>query len=440
LRILIHAYACNPARGSEEGVGWGWICALAARHDLHVITADFHRADIEAACHEQSERFRNVTFHYVRNRPWHYRPTQGWRFVESTVLKPIMNAAYRLWMRDAFEQAFRLHTQQPFDLVHLITYVGFRFPGYYWKLDIPFVWGPIGGLENTPWRFLPSLGPAGCLFYAGRNVINSAEKRLNPNPRQAFHKARGSIIAATEGIRREILKTYGYESEVICEIGPPPVIAETPSLRESGEPLRLVWSGQHQPGKALPLLLKALATIGGRMDYELTVLGTGRCTRAWHRLARRLGIDDRCRWPGWIPRDEAVRLMGRAHVAVITSLKDLTSTVLLESLAAGLPVICPDHCGFSNVVTSDCGIKLPVRSPRQLVEDFAAAIERLAGDETERRRLAAGALRRIADFSWEKKAEMVDRIYRRALGEAGTAAECQNVKSDTNPALEIKTS
>ena len=96
-------------------------------------------------------------------------------------------------------------------------------------------------------------------------------------------------------------------------------------------------------------------------------------------------------------------------------MKDLTSTVLLEAISQGVPVICPDHCGFSDVVTDDCGIKVSVETPRQFVYDLVTAIMHLANDETERRRLAKGALARIKDFSWEKKAEMVDSIYRKAI-------------------------
>ncbi len=60
-------------------------------------------------------------------------------------------------------------------------------------------------------------------------------------------------------------------------------------------------------------------------------------------------------------------------------------------------------------------IRVPVRSPNQLIGDLAAAIERLGRDETDRRRLAAGAFRRIEDFPWEKKAAAVDAIYRSAV-------------------------
>lgn len=415
LKILAVAYACNPSQGSEEGVGWGWVKSIASGHDVDVLTAGYHRKDIERAMAGEGQAAGHVRFHYVPEKFWHFRPVPAWKFIENTPLKPLMNLSYSGWQVDAFRLACRLQAEIGFDLVHLITYVGFRFPGRFWRMGIPLVWGPIGGLENTPWRFLPMMGPAGAFYYAGRNVYNSLQILLLPGPRKSFAKASGAIIAATEGIRREIRRRYGYQSDVICEIGPPAEAAAAAALRAPGEPLRLVWSGRHQPGKALPLLLRALALVGDRVDWRLTVLGQGRSTIGWKWLARRLGIGKRCVWPGWIPRDEAIRTVRRAHVGVITSLKDLTSTVLLEFLSAGLPVVCPDCCGFANVVTPDCGFKLPVRTPRQLIDDYASVLERLAAGESERRRLAEGALRRIGDFSWEGKARDLDAVYAQCL-------------------------
>jgi glycosyltransferase involved in cell wall biosynthesis len=415
LKVLVSAYACNPYKGSEEGVGWGWVKALSRLHNLHVITAEYHRLDIEKAQRETPEFFSNLKFYYVPHKPWHYKPTKIWVKIEGSVLKPIMNWSYRLWLRDAYKMAMKLTHEINFNLIHQLTYVGFRFPGHLWKLNIPFVWGPIGGLENTPWRFLPVLGIRGAVYYAGRNIINSFHKRFLSGPKKAFKKARGGIIAATEGIRREILRWYDEESEVICEIYPPAEIACNHSMRGPGERLRLSWSGQHLPGKALPLLLKALTQLPADINWHLDILGDGPCTKKWQRLSAKLSVNDKCCWHGWLPRDRAISIVHNSHIFIITSLKDLTSTVLLEALSQGVPVICPDHCGFANVITDDCGIKLPVNTSFQLESDIADAIVRLAKDENERRRLANGALKRIEDFSWEKKAEFVDSIYRRVV-------------------------
>jgi len=415
LKVLVSAYACNPYKGSEEGVGWGWVNAIAQYHDLWVITADYHREDIQRKAREAREELAHIRFHYVPHKPWHYAPTKTWRMIENSIFKPIMNRAYRLWQWDAYRLALNLSRQVRFDLAHQLTYVAYRFPGHLWRLPMPFVWGPIGGMENTPWRFLPMLGPRGCIYYAGRNIINSLHKRLLQSPKWAFRKARGGIIAATAGIREEIKRFYGEDSEVICEIGPPAQVAQTHSPRGDGEPLRIAWSGVHRPGKALPLLLHALASLPSRMTWSLNVLGDGPCAPAWRAKARLLGIDGQCTWHGRLSREDAVALVHRAHVFIITSMKDLTSTVLLEALSQGVPVVCPDHCGFADVVTPDCGIKVPVVSPDQLAADMAAAIVALARDEPRRRRLAQGALGRVGDFSWDKKARRVAAIYRRAV-------------------------
>ncbi len=377
-------------------------------HDVTLLAAEEHASDIQAAISSAGESLANIHFRFI---PWRRITWQERLFPPAHLLN------YSRWLKAAYLDARRLHAEQPFDLMHQCTYVGFRVPGHLWKLDVPFIWGPIGGLENTPWRFLPLLGLGGAIHFGARNIINSLQKRLLPGPKRAFAKAGacGGIIAATAGIQREIRKWYGQESQVICEIGPPPVVASSHSVREAGQTLQLAWSGLHLPRKALPLLLRAAASLPATVQWNLKILGQGPCTNRWKRLAERLGIGDRCRWLGWLPREQAVREISQAHLFVITSMQDLTSTVLLEALSQGLPVVCPDHCGFSNVVTTDCGIKLPLESPSQLQRDLSDAILRLEQDETQRRRLAAGALRRVHDFSWESKAQTLNTIYERAV-------------------------
>lgn len=431
-KILVCAYGCNPRRGSEGAVGWGWSEAISRHHDLWVITAERERADIEAELARRPELRERMHFSYV--------PRRRWLWLER-LWPPAYLWSYRLqWQPAAYEVARRLHEEIAFDLAHQLTYVAFRVPGHLWKLDIPFVWGPIGALENTPWRLLPTMGLKGALHFAGRNLFNSLHKRFLPAPKRAFRKARGGIIAATDGVRREIARWYGEASDVICEVGLPPSVAVEPSRRQPGEPLRLAWSGLHQPAKALPLLLQAAADLPRRVTWELDILGQGPCTAKWKRLARRLGIADRCRWHGWVAREDALAVVRNAHVFTITSLKELTSTVLLEALAQGVPVVCPDHCGFSDVIRENCGMKLPIPTPKRFQEELGRAITRLANDEPLRHRLAAGALERAADFSWETKAKLVDRIYRRVLDDAQIASECRNPTSETTPTLGINVS
>jgi len=416
-KVLAIVYACNPYRGSEEGVGWGWVNMIARSNEVWAIVADYHRNDIERYVREHPAECRRLHFCYVEHRPCHYEPSGWWLKIESSFLKPLMNIAYHLWQKDAYHLAQTLQQQVGFDLCHLITYVGFRFPGKFWKLDIPFVWGPIGGLENTPWRLLPAMGLYGMVFYTVRNVINSVQRVLLPGPKKAFAKAGTGVIAATEGMRKEINRWYGIDARVICEIGSPEGSADGICEREAGQELIIVWSGLFLPRKALPLLLKALARLGSNVGWRLKVLGDGPCRQDWERLAASLGLADRCDWFGQLPRGEAVSIMHNSHLFVISSLQDLTSTVILEALSQGVPVLCPDHCGFSDVITDDCGIKIPIPDSKRFVAALGESILELAQDESRRRLLAKGALQRASHFTWERKADQVASLYGEIMGE-----------------------
>jgi len=414
LNVLLAAYACNPCHGSEEAVGWEWAKAIAKDHNVTVMTAEFHRNDIEQI--KQIEP--NMQFVYVPHRKWHYYPTSTWKAIEGSMFKPVMNLAYACWQQDAFLLARELIRETPFNLVHQATYVGYRFPGRLWGLGLPFVWGPIGGMENTQWNLLPAMGIYGTIYYGGRNLINSAQRRWLRSPRRAALAAGAGLIAATGGIARELKSLYGADSTVLSEVTAPIELSPArPRRRTPDEPLRLVWSGQHLPGKALNIVLQALARVRPEIKWRLDVLGDGPFCKRWRELADSVHLTSCCHWHGMLPRAEALNIMSRAHVLAISSLKDLTSTVLVEGLALGLPVICPDHCGFSDVVTEECGIKIPPRTIQGLVNEFAAAIESMAVDEPRRYQMAEEALRRARDFSWERKREQLNRIYERVIRE-----------------------
>ena len=420
LKVLVGAYACDPFRGSEQAVGWGWLNAIKKRHEVWVLTADWLRQNLEDVVRTNPEDFGNVSFHYVPARLWHYRePSRFWQGCERSIFKPLMHVSYKIWQRESLEIARALHRTVQFDLVHQLTFVGFRFPGHLWELGIPFVWGPIGGLENVPWRLLPAMGPSGMAQFACRNVVNTLHKRFLRQPKKAFGAARGGIIAATTSIQRQIKRYYDEESTVIAEVGPPRAVAGTYSRRSSQGPLRLCWSGVHLPRKAFPLLLSALALVPRRVNWTLDILGSGACTRQWRRRSERLGVGANCRWRGQLSRDEAVQRMRRSHVFVITSLQDLTSTVLVEALAQGLPVLCPDHCGFVDAVDQSCGVRIRIGTPDEFLTGLAKAIEQLHDNERLRQQLAAGALVRARAFSWEQKSAALERIYQRVVEARG---------------------
>ena len=407
LKILISAYGCSPILGSEPGMAWQFIKAISKFHKLWIITEkEKFEEDIKEELEKKPELEERIKFYYIK-KTRHRTLRKIW--------PPSYYWFYKKWQKNAYKLARSLNEEVNFDLVHQLNMVGFREPGYLWKLDLPFVWGPVGGMGLFPWRFLPCAGFPGAIYHVSRNIFNIFHTKFLIRPQKAAAHSRGALIAATSEMQEQMLHSWGEKSHYISEVGQTEKIADCFSVRDSDSSLRIAWSGQHTYSKALPLLLQALAKLNDKIRWNLDVLGQGTQTKTWKNLSQKLSIGSNCHWHGWIPKNRAIVLMNAAHVFIITSLKDLTSSVTLEALSNGIPIICLDHCGFADVVTPTCGIKISLSSPRQVTIDIARAIEKLWSDEAYRQKLAIGALKRAREFSWEKKMETLNDIYAKKL-------------------------
>ena len=402
-KILVSAYACSPNQGSEPGMGWNFVVGLSRYHEVHVITEKIKwERDIELILKMNPVLKQNLKVYFIEKKR---------RKKLRKIWPPSYYWYYKTWQKKAYKLAVELDKKQSFDLFHQLNMVGYREPGYLWKFKRPFVWGPIGGMENSPWRFLPSLGIRGFVFYTFRNIINLYQRYFSRRVTSAFGSNNARFLAASPEIKRIIVKTWKVDSEILTEVGQEELVHTFLAAKRSSseEPLKIVWSGQHTSGKNLPLLLYALCKAD--FLYELHVLGKGPMTNNWKILAKKLGVDKFIIWYGWLEKQVAMDIMNVGHVFCITSISDMTSTVTLEALSYGLPIVCLDHCGFSHVVTEECGIKIPVDNPKKAADNFLKALKRLFNDEGKRQELSYGALNRALNYSWSNKIEKVNKMY-----------------------------
>lgn len=402
MKVLISCYACSPYKGSEPGMGWNFVRSLSRKHELHIITETKFKEHLDKYFEEHPNE-RSLYHFYFVDRARHKLLRKIW--------PPSYYWFYNDWQKKVLNLAKNLEAKEHFDLIHQLNMVGYREPGYLYKMNKPLVWGPIGGFNITPWRLLHTLGIYGGIFYFGRNIINTLQMYCNRRVRMMMRTS-DTIISASQDTYDALLKIYHKDTPIIPEVGLLDNFAEPDKLprRSSNEKLRIVWCGQHTPSKALNIVLNALADCP-RKDVELHVIGEGKYTKRWKALANKLELKNVV-WHGWVTRKEAINIMKSCHLMTISSLADLTSTVLLEALSFGVPVIAMDHCGFSNVITKECGIKIKVQSLDCIVKDFSFAIALLCENEEMRFELSKGALNRALEFSWDKKAEEVDAIYK----------------------------
>jgi glycosyltransferase involved in cell wall biosynthesis len=407
LRVLAVAASTHPDRGSEPGLGWGWIEALAAYHEMWVITGERegNREAIERRLAEIPDVAQHIHLHFIP------RPDGPWL---ERVFPPYYYRLYRQWHMAAFDLAKRLAAQVPFDLTHQINMTGYREPGFLWKLGLPFVWGPVGGTVNVPLRFAATFGPGAFCYHLAKTVVNNLQLRYHPRVRQALRRADG-FITSNSVERRNFLRIWGKDSTVIPDSGPPRGTLPV-RRRPAGAALRMAWSGIHVSRKALPLVLHAVARLPSTLPWHLDIVGEGPMTRRWTRLAGRLGVGPRCTWHGWVSTARAREIVAGADVLAFLSLHEGMPTVVMEALAMGVPVVCLDTCGQGDIVDSSCGIKIPVTSPGEVIARTASSLGTLAGDRALIATLRAGCHQRIAAVSWEHKVRRMNEVFYQAVG------------------------
>lgn len=410
-RVLVSAFAFSPYQGSEGGIGWNIVTRLARHHDITVICGDL-KVDLPGKA-ALSEWFR--TNDKIQGLEIIHLPPDPqmvfWEKVHHIPgLWPLYYHAYGLWQKKAYRKALELHQLRNFDLCHQLTYLTYRDPGYLWKLGIPFYWGPVSGTDNIPSSFYPMLRFEEHGKILLRDVLNTLQKHASFRARKAAHTAR-KVWCVSRSDLALIGGRWGASTDQLFDTG-----ADNPqkNVKEllPDEPLRMIWSGLHIARKALPLLLRALAEIPPNKPWHLEILGDGPSTRRWKVLSNELGLPkERILWRGQLLKTEATNRMNDAHVLVHSSLREASSTVIMEALSMGIPVICHDACGMSGAITNACGIKVPLRDPVTSVRGFRDAITSLLDHRDRLESLSRGALSRASELSWDCTAETIARAY-----------------------------
>lgn len=407
--IYFNAFACDPEKGSELGLGWNWLSYIGRYYPTLLVTADIGRKEIlREAIDSDPELKQNVTVHFVSwELPEGLLPQYLLRYYQ-----PYYYRFYRRWMQQSYAYALQVCREGKIKLVHQNTYHSYREPGDFWRLPVPSVWAPVAGVSNIPWRLLPSLGPVEGGRHGARNLINMGHMRWNQRFRQAV-KGYSRVVAGSDEAASFLRKFRSDEVPVI----PGQLIkqASTPGIpnnrQSNSEPLRLVFCGLHLSRKGGAYLIKALAQASHKCRLHLDMIGEGLMTARWRNLAGRLQCNHLITWHGRVERSRVLEIMHEADVFVFPSINDCYPAVIAEAMSVGLPVITTDVPGVGDMVDADSGIKLSAISEKSITHGLADAICRLVKNPEYLDHLFTGVKKRKDAFQFERRMRALIDIY-----------------------------
>ena len=245
------------------------------------------------------------------------------------------------------------------------------------------------------------------------------EPRVNDRTIYALNKM-DRVIAMTKTIHAEYLNMGVPESNIVDIPNGVDVpifqstrnnhqIRKSYGISENG--LFILTVGRNNPKKGfdvIPSIAKVLKQRGVLFDWRIVGRGTDELEPALRKagvsdsvhtlpeIGPSVPSDDSGKFPQ-IPSDDLIALFQTAEVFVFPSKLELFPQVVIQAMAANLPVVTTDAPGCGDVTEHDVNGLI---APPDDAEQFADHITSLCQDRTLRNRLIEGGLRKASQSDW----------------------------------------
>ncbi len=180
--------------------------------------------------------------------------------------------------------------------------------------------------------------------------------------------------------------------------------------RQSDGMLRVLTVGSLIPRKGVDQIIQAMAGADNRENLFLSIVGTGPEAAALSQMVNDLELARNVRFVGQVAASDIPDTLANADIFVLASHSEGRPNVILEAMAAGLPIIASDIDGTNELVThNENGLLFPDGS----IKELTFLLEGLSKDARRRRELGSNARRFILKegLSWTSTASRYSELY-----------------------------
>lgn len=406
MRLLVTAFSLCPGLGSEPGVGWHSVCALAEEHEVHVLVDKNWGAKVRRVF--KPELHPRIHLHFI-----------GLPLLSQLVGKVSSGVVwlvyYYVWQLAAWWHGRQLHRMHHFEGTHHVTFVKYNVPSGLAFLAPPMVFGPVGGAESAPAEFYREFDWRTRFAEAARVAL---QKLALVDPLLRWCVKRSTVAVGTTSqsvnalLRLGACKTRELSAVALSDEEIASIEAARTSPRAAGSGLTLLYVGRLIAWKGVHLGLRALARAGDkRLRYR--IIGDGPLRTFLEAEAQRLGIADRVEFTGELARDQVLAAYAKANGFLYPSLHDSGGNAVLEAMCASLPILCLGYGGPDLIVANECGWKIIAATPGEAVSGLARALDSFASDPQARsERGTAARARCLSEFSWLHRGQQLRELWR----------------------------
>lgn len=399
--ILATCYAVNPYKGSEDAMGWNFVCQIAKFRKVIAITRENNRSSIEKYMKENpDEIFENIQFLYFDLPYW----ARFWKKGSRGAM-----VYFYLWQRNII--GFIKSKQLDFDIVHNLNFHNDWTPTFLWKLHKPLVWGPVGHHPKIPRQYLR--------FYSFRTLLNDRLKwlvkkiswKFSPALKNSVKNA-NHIWCMNSSVSESLPLNKSHYSIY-------PSVA-TEDFFEGFKPkksFQILSVGRFVPLKGFDLTINAFADFlkhipeKNRASCRLTLVGTGPEKKLYQQLISKHHIEPYVQIIEWIDRKDLMNIYKESSAFLFPS-HEGAGMVVAEALSFGLPVIALNNVGPGEYIHSKFGFTVSQNSYNTTVDSLCHNLLKLFLDPSLTEKMSREARKYYEEkFSWDKRGDYLNTIY-----------------------------
>jgi glycosyltransferase involved in cell wall biosynthesis len=404
MKIILSAYYCHPNKGSEQAVGWNWLIELSKNNEIFFLF--YSGENQEAAVLKGVELL-------PQKKNIHLYPIGFSHFVEKKIYHRVK---YELWQIKAFFLVRKLIHKKSIYLIHQVTISAWWFTGYYWMFNIPIVLGPLLGGQNCPKVALSFLNFKHRIYEVARSILLYLSSRLFINSIISIKKA-SLVIAGNNETLKLVSKIRYNRPTILLSTAGANFYGENNTNLVKNNVLKLLWVGLLIHRKNFGFLLACLQKLPSDINWKMKVVGGGNLLNYWRMKTKNSSLYDKLEFVGDINFSEVSNYYKSSDIFLFPSLREGSPAVILEAMAYQLPVIAFQINGADTMLSEDCGILIPVKNKKQMIDDFVNSIKKLYENPNLRIELGKAARKKIEeDFLWEKRGIMMNKIYEQYIG------------------------
>ncbi len=208
----------------------------------------------------------------------------------------------------------------------------------------------------------------------------------------ALNRRFDRMVVVTTYMRDELLRN-GFNANRIRIHAPVPRPGQAGVSSNFSNRNLIIYAGQIIRGKGVDVLLRSLAKM--KSNYECIILGDGNHRAACEQLSKKLGLQDRVHFKGFVSQDELKNYYKECSVVALPSVwPEPIATIGLEVMRYGLPVVGFDAGGIKDwLLDGHNGFLVPWMD----TDVFASRLDTLLADKALARELGENGLKLVSE-------------------------------------------